>query len=98
MRPVSNQRSSPSPGGSLPPLPEGEVYPHAPHEVDQPRNNANYGTSATNRFRRTPIFSISTSTTSLGCRKTGGLRAPPTPGGVPVKITSPACSVQTLER
>ena len=45
----------------------------------------------------TPSFSISTSTTSPAWRYTGGLRAKPTPGGVPVKITSPGASVQTSE-
>jgi len=38
---------------------------------------------------RTPIPSISTSKISPGCMKTGGLRAAPTPPGVPVMITSP---------
>ena len=35
--------------------------------------------------------------TSPGWRKTGGLRAKPTPGGVPVKNMSPGESVQTCE-
>src|SRR5829696_1009311 len=37
--------------------------------------------------------SISTSISSPGLRNTGGLRAKPTPGGVPVAITSPGSSV-----
>ena len=36
-----------------------------------------------------PIPSISISTTSPGMRYSGGLRARPTPSGVPVAITSP---------
>src|SRR6266478_2753059 len=38
---------------------------------------------------RTPSPSISTAKISPGCMKTGGLRAAPTPPGVPVMITSP---------
>ncbi len=53
--------------------------------------------SPTTGFRNTPIRSISTSTTSPACKNTGGLRAAPTPGGVPVKITSPGASVHTSE-
>jgi hypothetical protein len=40
-----------------------------------------------------PIFSISTSTRWPGFSQTGGLRAMPTPCGVPVRITLPAGSV-----
>ena len=40
-----------------------------------------------------PIFSISTLTVSPGCKKTGGVRAKPTPCGVPVSITVPAAKV-----
>ncbi len=53
--------------------------------------------SATTGFRKMPSFSISTSTRSPGLRNTGGLRAKPTPGGVPVKIKSPGASVQMSE-
>lgn len=45
------------------------------------------------RLSSTPIFSISTSTTSPDLRKTGGVRLKPTPGGVPVRITSPGSRV-----
>src|SRR5208282_3269741 len=38
---------------------------------------------------KTPIPSISTSKMSPACMYTGGLRAAPTPPGVPVMITSP---------
>ena len=49
--------------------------------------------SATIGLRRTPRPpSISTSTTSPGFIHKGGLRAKPTPSGVPVEITSPAAS------
>ena len=54
--------------------------------------------SATTSFRRVPSSSISTSTTSPGLSQTGGLRAIPTPGGVPVKIRSPASSVMICDR
>jgi len=46
-----------------------------------------------------PSPSISTSITSPCLRNTGGFRANPTPGGVPVAITSPGSSVaQIVER
>src|SRR5437660_21421 len=41
------------------------------------------------RLRRIPTCSISTSTVSPLFIQTGGLRAWPTPDGVPVKMTSP---------
>src|SRR5262245_35941957 len=44
-------------------------------------------------LRRIPMPSISTSQLSPSCIHTGGLRAPPTPDGVPVTITSPGSSV-----
>ena len=50
------------------------------------------------RLRSTPIRSISTSTTSPGFRNSGGLRAKPTPLGVPVARMSPASSVRPRER
>src|SRR5437660_1906270 len=52
----------------------------------------------TTGLRNSPTPSISTSTSSPGLRNTGGLRAAPTPGGVPVKIRSPGSSVITCER
>ena len=45
--------------------------------------------SSTTGLRNTPIFSISTSTTSPAFMNIGGLRVKPTPAGVPVTITSP---------
>jgi len=53
--------------------------------------------SPTTGLCSTPSRSISTSTLSPGWRNTGGLRAKPTPGGVPVKMRSPGSSVQTPE-
>jgi hypothetical protein len=53
--------------------------------------------SATTGLRSTPRPSISTSTVLPGSKYTGGLRAKPTPGGVPVKIKSPEASVHTSE-
>ena len=46
------------------------------------------GSSATG-LRRTPIFSISISATSPASSQRGGVRAMPTPCGVPVRITVP---------
>ncbi|HET7130504.1 MAG TPA: hypothetical protein VFJ93_15655, partial [Gaiellaceae bacterium] len=40
--------------------------------------------AATTGFANVPIRSMSTVTTSPGCKYTGGVRAKPTPGGVPV--------------
>jgi hypothetical protein len=40
-------------------------------------------------FRRMPISAISVSITSPGFMNSGGLRAKPTPGGVPVAMMSP---------
>ena len=48
-------------------------------------------------LRNVPTPSISTSTTSPGLSQTGGLRAMPTPGGVPVKIRSPGSRVKTFD-
>ena len=42
--------------------------------------------------------SISTSAKSPGCIKTGGVRATPTPDGVPVKSRSPGSNVQNFDR
>ena len=50
------------------------------------------------RFRSSPSPSTLTTTSSPGCRKMGGLRAKPTPGGVPVETISPGSSVITWER
>ena len=44
-------------------------------------------------FESRPMPSISTTTSSPAFRKMGGLRAKPTPCGVPVLITSPGSSV-----
>src|SRR5690606_21466063 len=52
---------------------------------------------ATMGLRSTPMPSISTSTTSPGFMKRGGLRLQPTPAGVPVTITSPGISVKMVE-
>ena len=49
-------------------------------------------------LRSVPRPSISTSTTSPFFNHTGGLRAMPTPGGVPVKIRSPGSSVKIRDR
>ncbi len=48
-------------------------------------------------FLSTPSPSISTSTTSPSFNQTGGFRAMPTPGGVPVKIRSPGSRVKIWE-
>ena len=48
--------------------------------------------SATIGLRKVPIALISTSTTSPGFIHKGGLRAKPTPSGVPVAMTSPGSS------
>ena len=45
-----------------------------------------------------PIFSTVMLTVSPPFRKTGGLRANPTPGGVPVEIKSPTSQVTDWER
>src|SRR6266566_2092209 len=54
--------------------------------------------AATKGLFNQPTLSITTSITSPGRRNTGGLRAKPTPGGVPVAITSPGSSVMVWER
>ena len=54
--------------------------------------------SAATVFRNVPRWSISTSTASPGLSQTGGFRAMPTPGGVPVKIRSPGSRVKTCDR
>ena len=54
--------------------------------------------SYSKRFLSTPSPSTSTSQTSPDCRKRGGLRAVPTPGGVPVKIRSPGSSTQHCDK
>src|SRR6185436_661196 len=48
-------------------------------------------------LRSRPTLLISTSQTSPGFMNSGGLRAAPTPPGVPVTITSPGCSVVKIE-
>lgn len=86
--------------GLAPPSAGGRVLPPVLHLFDGDRPHqaarADYVAAAT-RLRSTPSRSISTSTTSPGLRNTGGVRAMPTPGGVPVKITSPGSSVDTCE-
>jgi hypothetical protein len=67
-----------------------------PLRRNSPRLPANQ--SAITGFNNTPSPSTSTSTTSPGLRKTGGFRAKPTPGGVPVAMTSPGSSVTVWER
>ena len=52
----------------------------------------------TTGFRSVPRPSISTSTMSPGWSQTGGFRAIPTPGGVPVKIRSPGSRVKIRDR
>ena len=54
--------------------------------------------SATHLFRSSPKPSIFTTASSPGFMKIGGLRAKPTPGGVPVETTSPGSSVITVLR
>ena len=49
-------------------------------------------------FSNLPIFSISTTTVSPCFIQTGGLRAKPTPWGVPVRITLPGRRVMVLLR
>src|SRR5207244_7015368 len=49
---------------------------------------------ARHSWRIAPIPEIRLTTTSPGDRYRGGLRAMPTPAGVPVKITSPGSSGQ----
>src|SRR5437762_9780895 len=52
----------------------------------------------TTTFLSTPIPSTSVSITSPALRNSGGLRANPTPLGVPVAIISPGSNVMPLER
>jgi hypothetical protein len=84
---------------------------HPLHRSESPKCRPHYSTtfvlstsfasqrhiSFTTGLRNMPMRSISTSTTFPGCRNTGGCRAKPTPGGVPVKIKSPRRSVHTPE-
>jgi hypothetical protein len=51
--------------------------------------NASGGSITANELNERLDALDSTSKTSPGCMKTGGLRAAPTPPGVPVMITSP---------
>ena len=53
------------------------------------RQSAGAPSSATTRLRMVPTSSTVTSIMSPGCIQTGGVRANPTPPGVPVAITSP---------
>ena len=52
---------------------------------------------ATTVLRSVPIPSISDSMTSPGCRYSGGVRAKPTPSGVPVAISMPGSRVMPIE-
>src|SRR3569623_961246 len=52
-----------------------------------------HGPPAVMRLRSRPIFSTSHSTTSPGRRNSGGVRANPTPAGVPVAMMSPGSSI-----
>ena len=56
-----------------------------------------YG-SATTGFTNSPIPSTRTATSSPGFSQRGGLRAKPTPGGVPVAMISPGSNVKTLDK
>ena len=49
-------------------------------------------------LRNMPMFSISLSRMSPGCKNSGGVRAKPTPLGVPVAMMSPARSVIPRDR
>ena len=60
------------------------------------RSDRVYGASATHRLRSSPMPSMRLVTTCPGCRKIGGVRAKPTPAGVPVRITSPGRSVRIV--
>src|SRR6185312_11622819 len=53
--------------------------------------------SATTAFRSSPNPSISTSHTSPGRMKTGGLRTAPMPAGVPITRTSPCSNVMNSD-
>ena len=70
---------------------------------DQRSDHVEHGRLAVDHASFTP-FSIcprpviSSRHVSPGCRKTGGFRAKPTPGGVPVAMRSPGESVIRLER
>ena len=65
--------------------------PQARHRDQDRRREARhaYILSLITGFVSEPIFSISIVTVSPGFRKTGGVRAMPTPCGVPVRITVP---------
>src|SRR5215468_2019338 len=66
---------------------------HSPGRAGAPsgrqRQSSGPPTSATTRLRMVPTSSTVTSMTSPGSIQTGGVRAKPTPPGVPVAITSP---------
>src|SRR5262249_40021096 len=55
----------------------------------RPRQSVGASFSATTRLRMVPTFSTVTSIRSPGSSHTGGVRAKPTPPGVPVAMTSP---------
>ena len=60
------------------------------------REVADYSSDATTVLVMAPMPSISHVTTSPGLRNRGGFRKQPTPGGVPVKMTSPGSRVTNL--
>ncbi len=82
-----------------PQQPRGEIPPAGPvvgadHHV--PERLDHFSSSTT--LRSTPMPLISTSATSPGFIHKGGLRFAPTPPGVPLTITSPGSSGNTVER
>src|SRR3569833_267430 len=66
---------------------------HLEHRSGDNRHCAASSTSSRTGLRRSPMPSISISHTSPSRIQTGGVRAWPTPGGVPMAITSPGSSV-----
>jgi len=63
----------------------------------QPRDFVIYIRSFSTGLRSTPRVSTSASTMSPAFKYTGGFRAWPIPGGVPVKIKSPGSNVKTID-
>lgn len=62
-----------------------------------PLRSRGSGASRTTVFVMLPIPSTWQVTTSPSFSHSGGLRKQPTPGGVPVNMRSPGCSVQNVE-
>src|SRR5690606_32906795 len=65
---------------------------------DEERDLHRRASLATTGLRSTPIPSMSASMTSPGCSRKGGLQAMPTPGGVPVKMTSPGSKADSRDK